>query len=297
MSSDPEDDYNNNDQSADVDIDVDMADSAFRAPPMAGRSARAKRPSMKAAASFSVLVPAPPAKLTPRSASPPNFFSDEDDAARSKPLPVSPKPANKRAAAPPKARKPPAKRAKRRASDSESDFDDPDVVVDDDLSGLDNDDDDNRSARGANTSAPSKLKGRGIIMTNAKGKATAQKKKAAKESEAIAISARNEGASSSKKPPAKRSSSEDKDSNAAASEQSQPPPAKKAKLPAVPRKSGAPSGLRTSGLPATPATRPSLAKQPSVAKKGGDIDLNNADEYNKLFGISGTSGSSVRNSR
>ncbi|KAF8323316.1 hypothetical protein DL93DRAFT_2092982 [Clavulina sp. PMI_390] len=194
------------------------------------------------------------------------------------------------------------------SSSEESDFDDPDVVdEDEDLS--DEPDDEPTPRRSNAASGASKVKGKGIISSkaskSAKGKTTT--------ADAVIPPSRNASKKStpagSVAPPAKRAHVEE-DSAVASSTtpksgagESQPPPAKKPKFPPMTKKSsGTATGTGSgSGTPTPSGSKPpeksassstlstSTVRRPPPnpnAKKGGDIDLNNADEYNKLFGIS-----------
>ena len=234
----------------------------------------------------------PPARAVATSNSP---FSD-DNASACRPdasPPPSPKPATKSKSTRKKA---PPKRRPKKETESESEFDDPDVVMEDDLS-------DNVPV---SSIAISKSKGRRPTPSG-KGRGGATKKKA---SEPVVV-ARDESsggkkASTSAVPPAKRPRAEEIATSSPLEQAAAPePPVKKSKLPPIPRKSNIGSitnGTASAGsntptskpnTGATPVLSASVRRPPPVSgvKKGGDIDLNNLDEYNKLFGIA--TGSSV----
>lgn len=225
----------------------------------------------------------PPAKAAAASNSP----VSGDDASASRPgtsPPASPKPATKHA----RKKAPPRRRLKE--TESESEFDDPDVVVEDDLSGFED------------NVPTSKSKNRGPILFG-KGRGGTGKRK-------VVLITRDESssgkkASTSAMPPAKRLHAEDDISSPGEQAAStEPPPAKRSKLPPIPKKSNIATNGTASVGSNTPTSKPNASatavlpagvRRPPPfpgAKKGGDIDLNNLDEYNKLFGIAG--GSSVR---
>jgi hypothetical protein len=156
---------------------------------------------------------------------------------------------------------------------------------DSDLSFIDIDDEDDRSKR-------EKPKGALSRGTSSKAVGSMSKPRSGGKGKEPALAQVTRKSSDPIGPPAKRTRPEDDvltlscvGENAGANSTDAPPP-KKAKLPSIPRKSISTGSSTPTLKPSAPPTNRPVAVKP----KGSEVDLNDADEYNKLFGI-GTGGS------
>jgi len=277
----PDEEGVNDDANVAVEIEGD-ADEGFPIVHSSRRSGMTARPS-------STRVRHQSSKAAAAAAASNSPLSD-DDASASRPG-TSPPPSPKLATKPTRKKVPPKRRSKKE-TDSESEFDDPDVVPEADLSGLED--------VPAPSAASSKSKTRGLVLSG-KGRGGTGKKKAAEPNVAVRDeSSSGKRAPASVMPPAKRPHAEDDTASPVEQGATEQPLAKKSRLPPIPKKSNIANGTASAGSN-TPTNKPNTAtaavlpagvrRPPPVpgAKKGGDIDLNNLDEYNKLFGIVGSS--------